>query len=95
VAGNWNFSAVTDGASRFTQTAVSALVSHPLPAGWSAYVEAHRIDHTWLADVGIAHPLGHNAQIDTAIGRDLSGPAPSWFVTTGIAFRHALRCPRP
>jgi hypothetical protein len=98
LSGNVNVSSLTDGADRFTQTALSASFGHDLVKGWGGFWEVYGFSAeerggraSWTFDTGISHPIGPNRQVDFSIGYGLTEAAPDWFVSAGFSLRGAFR----
>jgi methyl-accepting chemotaxis protein len=89
IGGNVIVSSVTEDSRRFTQTSVSASVSHALGENWGGFWELYGASklsrdggRAWLFDTGITHTFGDNLQIDLSVGRGLSA---------GLVHRRRLR----
>ena len=92
--GNVNFSSLTENDGRFLQSAASWSLGHDLPAGFGAYWEVFSFSPwekggsaSWIANSGITHGLGKNAQIDVRGGKRMTEAGPNWFVGVGFAVR--------
>ena len=94
LGGNVNFSSLTESEGRFLQTAASWSLGHDLPAGFGAYWEVFGFSPwekggkaSWIANSGITHGLGKNAQIDVRGGKRMTEAGPNWFAGVGFAVR--------
>jgi hypothetical protein len=101
VSGNVNVSSLTEGDTRFTQTALSASFGHDLVKGWGGYWEVYGFSSlekggqaAWTFDTGVSHLVGPNRQIDMTVGYGLTDAAPNWFFSAGFSLRGAFRGPR-
>jgi hypothetical protein len=98
VGGNVKFKSVSSDARRYVQRTLSVSFGHKLFAGSEGFWEVYQIspperDRAGLLmfDTGLTHALGRNAQVDFSAGRSLCPTSPTWFVSTGLAFRAPLR----
>jgi hypothetical protein len=98
VGGNVNFSSITAAEGRFLQRAASWSFGHDLPAGFGAYWEVFGVSPwekggqaAWIANTGVSHGVGRNAQIDARVGKRMSEAGPNWFVGIGFAMRRPTR----
>jgi hypothetical protein len=96
--GSVKFSSVTSDERRLLQRALSVSFGHKLLARTAGFWEVYQLSpperdrsSLWIFDTGLTHALGRNAQIDLSVGRSLRPTTPTWFLSTGIAFRVPLR----
>jgi hypothetical protein len=94
LGGNLNYSSLTENNGRFLQTAASWSLGHDLKAGFGAYWEVFGFSPwekggkvSWIANSGITHGVGKNAQIDVRAGKRMTEVGPNWFVGVGFAVR--------
>ena len=94
LGGNVNFTSLTENDGRFLQTAASWSLGHDLPAGFGAYWEVFGFSPwerggkaSWIANSGITHGLGKNAQVDVRAGKRITEAGPNCFVGVGFAAR--------
>jgi hypothetical protein len=97
LSGNVNVVSATDG-ERFTSREVTCSLGHDLAGGWAGFWEVYRASAlerggaaAWLADTGVMHPWGANAQFDVSVGRGLNEAAPHWFAGVGLSMRGFFR----
>jgi hypothetical protein len=102
LGGNVNLSSINTPDGRFLQTAYSASVGHSLGRGFGGYWELFGFtpwekdgSAAWIANAGITHSIGRNAQVDLRVGKRLTDAGPGWFWGIGLAVReHAWRSRR-
>lgn len=92
LAGNVNFSWITEAGSHFSQQAVSLSVNREIGRGWGGYAEVYgfsRMTRTEGAGItvngGVGRQFAGRVQIDIEAGRGLTQEAPDWFVGAGFA----------
>lgn len=94
LGGNLNASSLTSPEGRFTQWSYSWSLGHSLPGGFEGYWEIFSFapwdqgqPSAWIANSGVSHKLGRNAQIDVRVGKRLTAAGPDWFFGAGVAIR--------
>jgi hypothetical protein len=92
LAGNVNFSWITEGGSHFAQQALSLSVNRDIGRGWSGYLEVYgfsKVTRTEGAGItvngGVGRQFAGRVQIDMEAGHGLTAEAPDWFVGAGFA----------
>jgi hypothetical protein len=92
LAGNLNFSWITEGGSHFSQQALSLSVNHDIGRGWGGYLEVYRFSRMTRTEGagntvngGVSRQFAGRVQIDMEAGRGLTREAPDWFVGAGLA----------
>ncbi|MEP7363130.1 MAG: transporter [Acidobacteriota bacterium] len=94
IAGNVNAASLSTPGGRLVQESYSWSVAHSLPAGFGGYWEVFGFtpwdeegSQAWIANSGVTHGLGANAQVDVRAGRRLTASGPDWFFGFGLAIR--------
>lgn len=94
VGGNFNVSSLSTPEGRFLQTATSVSFGHDLAAGFGGYWEVFGFSpidkdsaSAWIANTGLTHGIGRNAQLDVRVGRRITAEGPDVFFGFGLAFR--------
>ena len=97
VGGNANVRWDRAGGTVSREYAYSLTSGHALGRGFRGFAEVYRISPVlgdeavhWMADAGTSHPVGHNAQVDAAVGHTMNARTPYWFVAAGFAIRTPL-----
>ncbi len=95
LAGNVNASSLTAPEGRYHQWAYSWSLGHNLPHGFEGFWEVYGYvpwdkgqPSAWIANTGVNHKLGRNAQLDVRVGRRMTATGPDWFFGAGLALRH-------
>ena len=98
VGANINFSSLRTDTGRFIQRGYSLSLGHDLVAGFGGYWEVYRFapwedgsTGAWIANTGLTHAVGRNAQLDVRVGKRMSGVGPDWFAGVGFVFRQPTR----
>lgn len=93
LGGNINFLSLRAESGRIVQKAWSTSLGHDLPGGFAAYWEVYGFSpwdgpaNAWIANTGISHGVGDNAQWDVRVGRRITAAGPAWFFGAGFAIR--------
>ena len=95
LAGNWNIGSTVFEERRKLERAWSLTAAHELRRGWRGYWEVYRLSPAddrsmWVANTGLTHSLGSDAQFDIEIGRAVKTANPSWFAGVGLAVRRSM-----
>ena len=94
IAGNLNAAALSTPSGRLIQESYSWSAGHSLPCGFGGYWEVFGFtprdeagSNAWIANSGVTHALGANAQVDVRAGRRITAAGPDWFFGFGLAIR--------
>ena len=100
LAGNVNFSWITEGDTHFSQQALSVSLNREIGRGWLGYAEIYgfsRVTRSEGAAVtvngGVSRQFARRVQIDMEAGRALTDEAPNWFAGAGFAVLLPYRKP--
>lgn len=93
---NINFNSLIGESGRFLQKTYTASLGHGLGRGFGGYWEVYSVGpwdtgRAWIANSGVTHMMGENAQWDFRVGRRLTAEGPDWFVGGGFVFRQRPR----
>lgn len=94
LSGNVNVTRIGGPEGRVKQWAWSLSLGHDLPMGFGGYLETFRFS-CWdigqgaalIANGGVTHGLGKNAQLDLRFGRKMTTAGPDWFTGFGVVLR--------